>query len=597
MSADLYFRRTTNGGLNWINVIPILTATIMDITFVDELTGIAIANGGRIYRTIDGGINWTEQSISMNINLNDITMINSQTGYICGDNGLIAKTFNGGLNWSVIVAGINNNLHNIVFYNENTGYVVHNFSDLQTTYTRIRLTTNGGIVWSEAFYQQDVIINKSIAVNENRIMFAGIDGFLEYSEINGNFVSLTNYKFKNSIKGIKFINDNTGIILNDTGQCLMTTDGGNVWNQTGVRAPNNLSILKGSFINENTGFVIGQVPNEDNLLDVFRTGNRGINWTRVSEGLSDYTDISIIDEQNLLMSSFFTLYKSTNSGINWTVFNPNSVVLFNSKFLNQNTGYAFEISQNSLLKTTNGGSNWFTIFNYPNVSSNSLNSFHFINVNTGFLTKSGSSTTINPQYNILRTLDGGISWDSLIFINGGGSITDVWFKSANEGFIISDNLFKTTNGGINFININLSHKSSISKLYFLNENIGFAYTFNRGKKPYSLMKTTNGGVFVNNEIEFVNNYSLFQNYPNPFNPVTTIKYNLSTSGMVRLKVFDVLGREVRTLVNEFKSTGTHSVDLNASDLSSGIYFYRIIINSENVNSGEYSEVRKMILLK
>jgi|GEM_PF-4984934 len=56
MSADLYFRRTTNGGLNWINVIPILTATIMDITFVDELTGIAIANGGRIYRTIDGGI-------------------------------------------------------------------------------------------------------------------------------------------------------------------------------------------------------------------------------------------------------------------------------------------------------------------------------------------------------------------------------------------------------------------------------------------------------------------------------------------------------------------------------------------------------------
>jgi len=86
------------------------------------------------------------------------------------------------------------------------------------------------------------------------------------------------------------------------------------------------------------------------------------------------------------------------------------------------------------------------------------------------------------------------------------------------------------------------------------------------------------------------NYLLSQNYPNPFNPSTSISYSLPKSGYVTLKVFNILGNEVTTLVNEAKAAGQYNVEFNASNLPSGIYFYKI-------QSGSFTETKKMILLK
>ena len=83
---------------------------------------------------------------------------------------------------------------------------------------------------------------------------------------------------------------------------------------------------------------------------------------------------------------------------------------------------------------------------------------------------------------------------------------------------------------------------------------------------------------------------LGQNYPNPFNPSTTISYSLSQSGFVKLKVYDVLGREVANLVSMEQSTGNYKVEFNASNLTSGIYFYRL-------QSGDFTETKKLILLR
>jgi hypothetical protein len=85
-------------------------------------------------------------------------------------------------------------------------------------------------------------------------------------------------------------------------------------------------------------------------------------------------------------------------------------------------------------------------------------------------------------------------------------------------------------------------------------------------------------------------YILSQNYPNPFNPSTIISYALPKSGNVKVTVFDVLGREIQTLVNEYKHAGTYEVTFDGSSLSSGLYFYRI-------NSGEFTDVKKMMLIK
>ena len=90
--------------------------------------------------------------------------------------------------------------------------------------------------------------------------------------------------------------------------------------------------------------------------------------------------------------------------------------------------------------------------------------------------------------------------------------------------------------------------------------------------------------------EIPEGYSLSQNYPNPFNPVTNINYSIPEAGLVNLKVYDVLGKEVAALVNEYQNPGQYSVEFNGSDFASGTYFYRI-------QSGGFTQVKRMVMLK
>jgi hypothetical protein len=108
--------------------------------------------------------------------------------------------------------------------------------------------------------------------------------------------------------------------------------------------------------------------------------------------------------------------------------------------------------------------------------------------------------------------------------------------------------------------------------------VGRRYTFNC---PTGIVPTSNG---------IPREYKLAQNYPNPFNPSTKISFALPKAGNVELKIYDILGREVTTLVNEFRIAGNYTVDFNASNLASGVYFYRI-------KSGDFIDTKKMVLMK
>jgi 5-hydroxyisourate hydrolase-like protein (transthyretin family) len=88
----------------------------------------------------------------------------------------------------------------------------------------------------------------------------------------------------------------------------------------------------------------------------------------------------------------------------------------------------------------------------------------------------------------------------------------------------------------------------------------------------------------------VTDYALEQNYPNPFNPSTTIKFQLPKDGMVSLKIYDILGNEISTLINEEKAQGRYEVNFNASSLASGVYIYKI-------QAGDFVNSKKMLLLK
>ncbi|MEJ2105140.1 MAG: T9SS type A sorting domain-containing protein, partial [Ignavibacteriaceae bacterium] len=116
-----------------------------------------------------------------------------------------------------------------------------------------------------------------------------------------------------------------------------------------------------------------------------------------------------------------------------------------------------------------------------------------------------------------------------------------------------------------------------------------------GKYHYRLKQTDFNGSFkysgeVEVEINPPNQFILIQNYPNPFNPTTTINYQLAQTGFVTLKIYDILGKEVSTLVNEQKNQGRYSVSFDASKLAGGVYIYQLRVNN-------YVSSKKMLLLK
>jgi len=94
----------------------------------------------------------------------------------------------------------------------------------------------------------------------------------------------------------------------------------------------------------------------------------------------------------------------------------------------------------------------------------------------------------------------------------------------------------------------------------------------------------------NKNYQIPNSFKLFQNYPNPFNPTTKIDYGIAKNGFVSLKIYDVLGKELKTLVNENKNAGYYSIDFNGSEFSSGVYFYKL-------ESNGFIDVKRMILIK
>ena len=109
-------------------------------------------------------------------------------------------------------------------------------------------------------------------------------------------------------------------------------------------------------------------------------------------------------------------------------------------------------------------------------------------------------------------------------------------------------------------------------------------------KGYAILGSSSVSGIEDENYIIPDEYVLYQSYPNPFNPSTTIKYAISKSDIVKLKVYDILGREVAVLLNEYQTAGTYYVEFNASQFASGVYFYQLI-------SGNFIETKKMILVK
>lgn len=539
-----YLLRTTNGGYNWNFVYSTDAGIFYSISIVNDSVAFVSGNHGRIAKTTNIGQNWTTYTYN-DEHFRKNEFLDENTGYVSFSNnmnyqGHLQKTTNSGLSWEMkLEVPEYYEINYFHFFDKNEGYVYREFGDLMKT-------TNGGNNWYTETPRDNF---KSInMINENTGYSGGTIGNL-YKTTNGSANwSDVNWIIKNnfagsSINDICFFNLKRGIVLSDSGKIFITNDSANSW--TTITTGTIANLKRVCFLDNNTGIVIGKNGT------VLRTTNSGTNWTTINiSSALNLNGICKTPTGSLFIcgdTSF--ILKSTNAGVNWNFIpTPSSKHLNSVAFKNDNFGYVVG-DTGTAYKTSNGGINWQKE-NYL-VTSEKLNYAKWYN---------DSSLCIVGNNNTIRmTRNNGNYWG--------------WSKDS-AGFPGYARIYQ---GHINFVQ-------------FVNNNSGFVCG------SFGLIeRTTDGGGqlingIINNGITIPDCYILNQNYPNPFNPSTNIKYQIKSNTLVILKIFDILGKEVETLVNEKQSPGTFEIQWNGSNYPSGVYFYQL--KAEN-----FSETKRMILIK
>jgi photosystem II stability/assembly factor-like uncharacterized protein len=378
---------------------------------------------------------------------------------------------------------------------------------------------------------------------------------------------------------LSFPSNQTGYVCGYGNRFHKTTNGGTNWlDLSFAGTAQNLNAV--CFVNNKTGFLAS--TNDT----IYKTSDGGVTWYyRYFLGIQA-DNIQFLDSLTGFAFAINVFSVTTNGGANWS--NSPAPTSGGFYFLNSLTGWTTYYSgggNSQLMKTTNGGANWTMQLSTTNFRI--MYDVFFINQNTGWVS--------GYRHLIEKTTDGGASWVVQNDLESAGGLYSIYFKDENTGWTVGDyyssnatSCYYTTNGGSNWLKENsVTSGGRIEKVRFSSPTNGWI-AGQYGK----VFKTDNAGGLtgISNAAAAPEKFELSQNYPNPFNPSTKISFAIPKTGFVSLKVYDVTGKEVRTLVNDLKSAGNYSVDFNASNLSSGIYFYRI-------ESEGFSRTMKMILVK
>ncbi len=619
--------KTTNGGYTWSRST--ISSELNDVEFVTETKLIAVANDNIFYST-DGGQNWISSKLASNIYSKSIDFIDSLNGIICGYSDItssarIFRTRDAGQTWQEIVF----NLGGGAWLNT-VSFPTNNFIYAAGGNGRMIRSIDGGNYWEQISNGPLNSLYDISFFDENNGIAAGW-GILRTTDGGNNWEITSNasplYRCISPWQNTYFAIGGYNL--------LKSTDGGLTWNRNPVSDDNYfMTIAFADTLNGVASTLSGSEPK------IFRTFDGGETWQQVStlQGFPVY-DICYINPSIIFASAgSAVVYKSTDGGYNWnTLFTSgNNTILYGIDFVNSLVGYTVGFP-GVVIKTTDGGVNWQTL----NVNLGNGLGFErvdFIDENNGIV---GGDI-------VAHTSDGGITWERYdLFQNSIYSATmandSVWYAVGESGAILKRKPNSTIpvelirfdcTVSISTITVNWQTATEANNQGFNIErrkrqyerseeweNLGFikgqgtttepqSYSFvdknlSAGKYQYRLKQLDFDGSFeysntIEVEIESPTKFILEQNYPNPFNPSTKITYAIPQNSFVELKVFNLLGQEIATLVNEEKPAGTYEVNFsaiggsasggNASNLPSGVYIYKM-------KAGEYLETRKMILLK
>ncbi len=407
--------------------------------------------------------------------------------------------------------------------------------------------------------------------------------------------------FNHSYNSVHFVDSMNGLACGAAGAIIKTSNGGINW--INISSGINLNLNDIKFFTPSTAIAVGDYQ------IILQSTNGGLNWSIVNAQASQNYQINNINlsgqDQAIAHSITYLdpyyyryLYKTSNMGSSWQILQVYVPAVW-MHFLNLNTGWANgsyftgpPLNQYYLRvsKTTNGGINW-TVINQSSGVSINPGKIYFYDNNLGF-----KFSHIGTVY-FYRSLDGGVNWGS-----GGVTLNRLircyYFVNSLTGWIVGENslLYKTDNGGSSWTEQISPVATNLNSVNFINSQTGWI-----AAGAFGLLLTHSGGVYTsikNLSNQVPEKFYLSQNYPNPFNPLTKIKFEIpllrgvseGRGVLVRLIIYDILGREIATLINQQLKPGTYEVEWDGINFPSGVYFYKLM-------SDEFSDTKKMVLIK
>ncbi len=615
---------------------------LRSVYFIDAQTGWTVGDAGTIGKTTNGGVNWSAQTSGITTNLSSVKFTSATNGVACGAAGKILYTTNGGTNWQPYTTPTTKDLMSIDM--KGTTIIATGIDGFVIKYN--------GSVWSMNDYK---IVTKSEVrsvsmIDANTYYTTGGGGFIRKTTDGGTTFSYQANPMMANTTSIYFSDANKGWVVAGTNNAILrTSNGGTSWQfQNGVNVSYNWVQKQATSGNIGNPFCLH--PQNKNAVFIlagsalYKSYNKGETWILMNGSVpgsqchSFY--VNSLDTNIMIAtkgSSNGRVIKSTNYGATWfDVINPINLTSYGMPLEadpnNANTLYLAP-DNDSLMKSTNYGTTWTSLGGGE--SSNTFRSpcdviVQFENPNIVLV---ADGTTGSGLGKLWRSSNGGLNW-TLINTVTGSEIPMMSNTSLNLDLIYhstwsSGSYWKSQNMGTNFANLNQSGSlwaNDIPKddptavcydLYGNNAYISldggatFATT-SVGSTPAAgmcfldkanLLIQHGGGVFKLNitysvvtsveptSTNIPDRFSLEQNYPNPFNPSTTINFNVSKPGYIKVKVYDVKGTEVAELVNSNLIAGEYHVDFNASMLTSGIYFYSMSVDGNIIDS------KKMMLIK
>lgn len=575
-SSAIY--KTTNGGNNWTKIInatlPNAASTNVgriglaihknnpDIVYSLFTDGYSIIS---LYRSTDFGISWTDMdpddelaqgmsNFSWYFGQVRVHPTNPNIVYVL-DVGFMRSTDAGNTWLFNFSSELHVDHHALAFSPADPNYVISGNDG------GINISTDGGINFSQPkkipatqFYEIGIDYNNPERLyggtqdnGTNRTIDGGLDNWEHIYGGDGFYVI------------VDFNNSNIIYAEYQNGGLGKSTDGGFSWEYA-------LSGIDGSEpTNWSTPVVMD--PNTSNILyfgthSLYRTTDGTASWNKVSPQLTDWipgrrlgtiTTIAVAPTNSNVIyvgTDDAHVWVSSDNGVNWNdissglperwvtrvVVDPSDENIVYVTF----NGLKWRDPQPHVFRSTNKGTDWENI--NSNLPDAPVNAFAVDNNYSNIL-------YVGNDVGMYVSFDTGHNWEVL-----------------GEGLPVLP---------VGDIKIHPT------------ENYLVAGTYGRSMYKIDLNLVTNTG---DDRQDFLNSFQLYQNYPNPFNPNTTISWDSPVSGHQTIKIYDVTGKVIVTLVNEIKTAGKHQVEFKASSLASGVYFYKI-------EAGNFTETKKMVVLK